>query len=194
MTGIDPADTFYLQQSARLARAALIVSVLFITLAIGLPLQAADEYQLNAGDTIRIYVYGEPELTFESVLIGQNGRIAFPFVGTLTVAGRTINQVQDQLIGGLKPDYLIDPRVSVDIVKYRQFYINGEVQSPGGIDFQPGLSLLKAIALAGGFTERANKRNITVVSDTDATGEERRIREDYVVQPGDIFTVKDAFF
>ena len=156
--------------------------------------QAQEEYELNAGDTIRIYVYGEPELTFESVLIGQNGRIAYPFVGTLTVAGRSINEVQNVLVAGLQPDYLIDPRVSVDIVKYRQFFINGEVKSPGGIDFQPGLSLLKAIALAGGFTERANKKNITVVSDTDARAEDRRVRDDYVVQPGDIFTVKDAFF
>ena len=155
---------------------------------------AADEYLLNAGDTIRIYVYGEPELTFDEALIGQNGRIAFPFVGTLAVAGRTINQVQNELINGLQPDYLIDPRVSVDIVKYRQFYINGEVKNPGGIDFQPGLTLLKAISLAGGFTERANKKNITVVSDTDGFGEERKIKENYVVQPGDIFTVNDAFF
>jgi len=152
------------------------------------------EYALNAGDTIRIYVYGEPELTFDEVLIGQNGRIAYPFLGTLTVAGGTVNEVQKALINGLKPDYLIDPRVSVDIVKYRQFYVNGEVKSPGGIDFQPGLTLLKAISLAGGFTERANKKNITVVSDSGAIGEDRRIKEHYIVQPGDIFTVNDAFF
>ncbi len=152
------------------------------------------EYALNAGDTIRIYVYGEPELTFDEVLIGQNGRIAYPFLGTLTVAGGTVNEVQTALINGLKPDYLIDPRVSVDIVKYRQFYVNGEVKNPGGIDFQPGLTLLKAISLAGGFTERANKKNITVVSDSGAIGEDRRIKERYIVQPGDIFTVNDAFF
>ena len=152
------------------------------------------EYALNAGDTIRIYVYGEPELTFDEVLIGQNGRIAYPFLGTLTVAGGTVNEVQTALINGLQPDYLIDPRVSVDIVKYRQFYVSGEVNNPGGIDFQPGLTLLKAISLAGGFTERANKKNITVVSDSGATGEDRRIKEHYIVQPGDIFTVNDAFF
>ena len=152
------------------------------------------EYALNAGDTIRIYVYGEPELTFDEVLIGQNGRIAYPFLGTLTVAGGTVNGLQKALINGLKPDYLIDPRVSVDIVKYRQFYVNGEVKNPGGIDFQPGLTLLKAISLAGGFTERANKKNITVVSDSGTLGEDRRIKEHYIVQPGDIFTVNDAFF
>ena len=152
------------------------------------------EYALNAGDTIRIYVYGEPELTFDEVLIGQNGRIAYPFLGTLTVAGGTVNEVQTALINGLQPDYLIDPRVSVDIVKYRQFYVSGEVKNPGGIDFQPGLTLLKAISLAGGFTERANKKNITVVSDSGAIGEDRRIKERYIVQPGDIFTVNDAFF
>ena len=182
-----------LQWFSRTARIGLLCTG-FLSLWGASVAQAAGEYRLTAGDTIRIYVYGEPELTFESVLIGQNGRIAYPFLDSLTVAGRSTNELQSALIEGLRPDYLIDPRISVDIVKYRQFFINGEVQRPGGIDFQPGLSLLKAISLAGGFTERASKRNITVVSDTDVMAEDRRVREDYIVQPGDIFTVKDAFF
>ena len=152
------------------------------------------DYLLNSGDTIRIYVYGEPDLTFDEVLVGQNGRIAYPFIGTLMVAGRGINEIQDALIAALKPDYLIDPRVSVDIVKYRQFYLNGEVKQPGGLDFQPGLSLMKAIALVGGYTERANKKNIRVVSYTQDLSDARRVKEDYVVQPGDIITVEEGFF
>lgn len=155
---------------------------------------AQDDYQLNAGDTIRIYVYGESDLTFERLLIGQNGRISYPFLGELKVAGLTAAQVQDRLVAGLKPDYLVDPRVSVSIVRYRPFFVNGEVKSPGGVDFQPGLTLRKAIALAGGFTERANRKEVLLIAESDPERREREVGLDYQVQPGDIITVQDTFF
>lgn len=151
-------------------------------------------YTLNAGDTIRIYVYGEADLTFQSLLIGQNGRISYPFLGELKVAGKTASEVQDQITASLKPDYLIDPRISVSIVKYRPFFVNGEVKSPGGVDFQPGLTLRKAVALAGGFTERANRKQVLVIADSDPDRKEQKVSLDYSVQPGDIFTVQDTFF
>ena len=151
-------------------------------------------YTLNAGDTIRIYVYGEADLTFQSLLIGQNGRISCPFLGELKVAGKTASQVQDQITSGLKPDYLVDPRISVSIVKYRPFFVNGEVKSPGGVDFQPGLTLRKAVALAGGFTERANRKQVLVIADSDPDRKEQKVGLEYQVQPGDIFTVQDTFF
>ena len=153
-----------------------------------------DGYTLNAGDSIRIHVYGEPDLTFDRLLIGHNGRISYPFLGELKVAGKSSAQLQQILIGGLQPDYLVDPRISVSIVKYRPFFINGEVNRPGGVDFQPGLTLRKAISLAGGFTERANKKQILVIADSDPDRKEQPVNLDYRVQPGDIFTVQDTFF
>jgi len=153
-----------------------------------------DGYTLSSGDSIRIYVYGERDLTFESLLVGQNGRISYPFLGELKVTGKTSAQLQQDLIDGLKPDYLVDPRISVSIVKYRPFFVNGEVKNPGGVDFQPGLTLRKAISLAGGFTERANKKTVLVIADRDPDLEEVKVSLDYRVQPGDIFTVQDTFF
>ena len=129
-----------------------------------------------------------------SLLIGQNGRIAYPFLGELKVTGKTAGQLQQALTDGLRPDYLIDPRISVSIVKYRPFFVNGEVKRPGGVDFQPGLTLRKAISLAGGFTERANKKQVLVISDSDPSRREQKVTLDYKVQPGDIFTVEDTFF
>lgn len=159
------------------------------------PTQAqTDDYTLNAGDSIRIYVHGENDLTFDSLLIGQNGRISYPFLGELKVAGRTASQVQQILIEGLKPDYLVDPRISVGMVKYRPFFVNGEVKRPGGVAFQPGLTLRKAIALAGGFTDRANKKQMLVIADSDASLKEQKVGLDYRVRPGDIITVQDTFF
>lgn len=174
--------------------------VKYLTLLFGLivwafPVQAQDEgYSLSSGDSIRIYVYGEPDLTFEQLLIGQNGRISYPFLGELKVTGRTSAQLQQTLVNGLKPEYLVDPRISVSIVKYRQFFVNGEVKKPGGVDFQPGLTLRKAISLAGGFTERANKKQVLVIPDSDSDREELKVNLDYQVNPGDIFTVEDTFF
>ncbi len=174
-----------------------LTAILLATLTLSLAAQhttAHPTYTLNAGDSIRIYVYGEPDLTFEDLLVGQNGRIPYPFLGELKVEGKTAAQVQEQITNGLKPDYLIDPRISVSIVKYRPFFVNGEVNRPGGLDFQPGLTLRKAISLAGGFTERANKKQVLVISDADPNREEQKVGLDYEVQPGDIFTVEDTFF
>ena len=156
---------------------------------------AQDEgYTLNAGDAIRIHVYGEEDLSFQQLLVGHHGRISYPFLGELKVTGKTAAQLQQMLVDGLKPDYLIDPRISVSIVKYRPFFVNGEVKNPGGVSFQPGLTLRKAISLAGGFTERANKKEVLVIRDTDPDLEEQKVGLDYRVQPGDIFTVQDTFF
>jgi polysaccharide export outer membrane protein len=153
-----------------------------------------DGYPLNAGDSVRIHVYGEQDLSFDQLLIGQNGRISYPFLGELTVAGKSVSQLQAELTAGLKPDYLIDPRISVSVVKYRPFFVNGEVRNPGGVDFQPGLTLRKAVSLAGGFTERANKKQALVISDSDPDRREQNVELDYNVQPGDIITVQDTFF
>jgi protein involved in polysaccharide export with SLBB domain len=172
--------------------------VLFFVLLLWQPVSAqqagSDEYLLNAGDSIRIHVYAEEDLSFPNLLVGHNGVVSYPFLGDIAVAGRTVSQVQQDLVRGLKPDYLVDPRVSVGVVKYRSFFVNGEVRDPGGLDFQPGLTLRKAISLAGGFTERADKKKIQVISDDDLEAGEQTVGLDYPVQPGDIITVPQSFF
>jgi len=176
----------------------LITLLLALSLTVaGVAAQTEDEgdgYTLNAGDTITIHVYDEGDLSFQELLIGPNGRISYPFLGELKVAGKSAAQLQQMLIDGLRPDYLLDPRISVSIVKYRPFFVNGEVKTPGGLDFQPGLTLRKAVSLAGGFTERANKTQVLVIADNDPDREERTVGLDYSVQPGDIITVQDTFF
>ena len=176
----------------------LRLSILALSFWVGLvnaQVQARDEgYTLSAGDAIRIHVYGESDLSFDNLLIGHNGRISYPFLGELKVTGKSAAQLQQIVIDGLRPDYLIDPRVSVGVVRYRPFFVNGEVKSPGGVEFQPGLTLRKAVALAGGFTERANKKEVLVIVDNDPERKEQKIGLNYKVQPGDIFTVQDTFF
>ncbi|MEH6552240.1 MAG: polysaccharide biosynthesis/export family protein [Pseudomonadales bacterium] len=151
-------------------------------------------YVLNAGDTIRIRVYGEPDLSFNTFLVGHDGILAYPFIGDVQVAGKTAGEVQAALVERLQPDYLVAPQVSVGVVSYRPFFINGEVRGPGEVAFQPGLSLRKAVSLAGGFTERASKSSIFVISDNDASKESRKVDLNYQVQPGDIITIEQSFF
>ena len=172
-------------------RRALVLLCVFLLSALA---AAESSYLLNAGDAIRIHVYGEPDLTFNHVLVGQNGVIAYPFLGELEVAGTSVSQLQTVLVEGLRPDYLVDPRVSVSIVKYRPFFVNGEVRNPGGVDFQPGLTLHKAIALVGGFSERADKDDLYVIADSDPDRKEIKVELNYRVQPGDIINVKQSFF
>jgi len=153
--------------------------------------QAAD-YFLGPGDKIRVHVFGEPDLTV-TLTVPSSGVVVYPFVGDLQLAGKTTTTLQDELTSLLQPDYLVDPRISVNIERYRPFFINGEVKNSGSIEFQPGLTLRKAVSLAGGFTERANRKEMTVISD-DAPDVERRVGPEYQIQPGDLITVKDTFF
>ncbi|HET8704841.1 MAG TPA: SLBB domain-containing protein, partial [Pseudomonadales bacterium] len=94
----------------------------------------------------------------------------------------------------LKDGYLVNPSVSVAVISYRQFFINGEVKQAGGYAYQPGLTLRKAIALAGGVTERASSSKITVIHENDGERKPKPISLDDVLRPGDIITVYQSFF
>lgn len=150
-------------------------------------------YKLGAGDTISILVYGEDELSMET-LLSDSGRINYPFLGQIMVKGLTIEQLKDRIQKGLKGDYLIDPSVHVSIVEYRPFFINGEVKQPGGYAFQPGLTVNKAVALAGGFTSRASKSSIFVTSTDTPDKKPKQVKLDASIMPGDIITIEQSFF
>ncbi len=152
------------------------------------------EYTLGSGDAISIHVFGEEDLSFEEIQLSDAGSLSYPFLGEIQLLGLTVGELQTKITQGLLGDYLIDPRVSVTIVGYRQFYINGEVEKPGGFAFQPGLTIRKAVSLAEGFTERAAKSNIFVISDSDKSQTPRRVGLNSPVKPGDIITIEQSFF
>jgi polysaccharide biosynthesis/export protein VpsN len=160
-----------------------------------LPADAVDQsYTLGAGDVIRVHVFGEPDLSFDSLLVGESGKVAYPFLGEVTIKGLNLAAFEQLLMAGLKPDYLIDPKISISIVQYRPFFIHGQVKSPGGYAYQPGLRLRQAVSLAQGFTERASQSRIFVVHDNDPSAERRRVDLSYNVRPGDTITVEESFF
>lgn len=151
------------------------------------------DYRLGSGDKIKIQVYDEEDMTIEAFL-SDAGTISYPFLGELQILGLTVGQLEEKIIDGLKPDYLLQPQLTITILEYRQFFINGEVENPGGYAFQPGLSIRKAVSLAGGFTERASKKDISVISDQDSENIERKVELNASVSPGDIITVEQSFF
>ena len=151
------------------------------------------QYTLGAGDTVRISVYGQDDLSLETRLT-DIGVINYPYLGEINVIGMTVSGLESLIYEGLKGDYLINPSVSVGIVEYRPFFINGEVKNPGGYPFQPGLTIDKAAALAGGYTERASKTKIFV--DRTVNGEQLTLNADRYMQilPGDIINIEQSFF
>jgi len=151
------------------------------------------QYQLGSGDRINISVFGQDDLSME-IRLPDVGTINYPFLGELKLVGMTAAEVESLIYEGLLGDYLVNPSVSVAIVEYRPFFIDGEVKRPGGYPYQPGLSVNKAAALAGGYTERANRDKITIVRETDGQQFEFSVSVTDMIQPGDIVTVNQRFF
>ncbi len=152
-----------------------------------------DAYRLGQGDHVQIRVFGEDDLTVE-IHINATGVVSYPFLGELLISGKTSGELEQTIVEGLKPDYLVNPVVHVSILQYREFYIYGEVNAPGEYSFEPGMTLRKAIVLAGGFSERAAKKNIVIVHEDNPGMTEKRSNLDTPIQPGDVIDVKQTFF
>ncbi|SFQ41698.1 polysaccharide export outer membrane protein [Geopseudomonas sagittaria] len=151
-------------------------------------------YKLASGDVIRINVFGEKDLSIEEIRLNDAGIFSYPFIGDVRAKGKTAAEIEQILTESLKGDYLVDPRVSVSVLTYREFFISGEVKEPGGYAFQPGLTLRRAVALAGGLTERASTGRITIIRDQDPNRTPEQATLDTVVMPGDTITIDQGFF
>ena len=126
--------------------------------------------------------------------MSDTGEIIYPLLGAVEVVGLTREQTEALLYDRLKPDYLVEPVLSVTILSYRQIFLQGEVKQTGPYPYTPGLSLRRAILDAGGFTDLANEDKIYVVNEFDPQGEETRVDQNYRMKPGDIVTVKASLF
>ncbi len=155
--------------------------------------QQPTSYVLAPGDQLAISVFGEPDLSMEFTL-SDNGALNYPFLGEVRVSGRTMAELEKRIADGLRGDYLIKPEVTVSIKQYRPFFLNGEVNRPGGYPYQPGLTLEKALALAGGLSPRAARNKIAAKRANDATGKSVNIRMSDPVYAGDVITVPQSFF
>ena len=108
--------------------------------------------------------------------------------------GLSITELEMQVIDGLRKGYLKNPRVSVSMIEYRPFFVIGKVNKPGGYPFQIGMTVRKAIALAGGFAPRGSDTKLFVVREADTQNTQSKIDLDGDIFPGDTVTVEEGFF
>lgn len=151
------------------------------------------EYRLGAADQIRITVFGEPELSGEYVLDGE-GAVSLPLIGEVSALDLTIREFEAAIAERYSDGYLRSPRINADVMNYRPFYILGEVRQPGEYPYTSGLTVLNAVATAGGFTYRAND-DVILIRGADDTEENRvRLNPNTQILPGDTIRVVERFF
>ncbi len=153
----------------------------------------AGAYRLGPGDRIHIDVFNQSDLTGDYVLDGS-GRISMPLIGQVQATGLTAAELGQRLVDRFKPDYLVNPRISVKVQNYRPYYIMGEVGRTGSFNYVDGMTYLNAIVIAGGYTYRAKKDVVYVIRASDPERAEVRMDVNEKVQPGDIIRVAERMF
>jgi polysaccharide export outer membrane protein len=151
------------------------------------------EYRLGPGDRVALTVFGQADLS-TAATVSPTGKLAFPLIGDIPAGGRTLDQVQDTTRQILASGLLVNPRLSMEIVTYRPFYITGEVARPGSYPFVPGLDIRQAIAIAGGPTRRANSASFMVTRGTGADRVAEVLDLDSPVEPDDTIDVGRRWF
>jgi len=148
-------------------------------------------YHIGPNDVLRIQVYGEEDLSVERK-VGGDGKVDYPLLGQIRVTGLTTEEIQRDLMARLGAGYLKHPQVTVTIVRHRNFYVNGEVKTAGAFPYEEGLTVQKAISLAGGFTERASKTDLRVERRHDREVELIHVAPTAIVMPDDLIVVATA--
>lgn len=151
------------------------------------------EYRTGAGDKLRITVFGHEDLSGEFQVDGS-GTISLPLIGDVAAGERSVKEIEGAIVDKLKPDYLKNPRVSVEVVNYRPFYILGEVKNPGSYPYVNGMTVVNAIALSGGYTYRARDDRVLIIRADDPERTKQSGSLDTLVLPGDIIEVPERFF
>lgn len=150
-------------------------------------------YLLDHGDRAEITVFGQPELSGERVIDGE-GNIAMPLIGTVPAGGGTAAELENRIADALTPQFLHDPKVSVQVIAYRPFYIVGEVKSPGAYPYVEGMVVMHAVALAEGFTYRARQDGFYIIRSVDPERHRRYAGRDTPVLAGDLIVVRERYF
>ncbi len=150
---------------------------------------AQEPYRIAPGDRISINVYGEQDLSFSDIPVPSSGFITYPFLGQVKVEGLSEVELANELRQGLLDGYLLQPQVSVAVIRYRPIYVGGAVRQPGQKEFSIGMDVERLIALAGGFSEHANEDEIVIQRRGDNGRFEMAVGLSEDVLPGDVVTV-----
>jgi polysaccharide export outer membrane protein len=159
-----------------------------------LPSAAPGAYRLGVGDEVRLITVGDDTLTGE-FKVGASGKIALPLLGEMPASGQTPDGLATEIRQALVKNNLYNaPSVSVEVTTYRPIFVLGEVSKPGQYPYQPGMTMVTAAAVAGGFTYRAIDSYASVVRTRDGEAIEGKATRQTMIQPGDVITIYERKF
>jgi polysaccharide export outer membrane protein len=159
-----------------------------------LPNTPPGPYQLGVDDEVRIISFGADQLTGK-FRVNDRGDIAMPLIGAVPAGGLTTGELEHRIAQRiLDKKLLLEPSVSVEILTYRPIFVLGEVSKPGQYPYQPGMTVLTAVAVAGGFTYRAQTDEASILRKIDGHPVEGRVRRGMAVQPGDVVNILERYF
>jgi polysaccharide export outer membrane protein len=150
-------------------------------------------YTLDAGDKLRVVVFGQDSLS-NSYTVGADGAVTLPLIGAVPARGLTTTQLSGAVAGRLRQGYIREPSVAVEVETYRPFFVLGEVTYPGQYPYVPNMTVEAAIAVAGGFTPRADKDRVVVKRNARGAAARYAMPLQNPVQPGDTVTVAERWF
>lgn len=152
-----------------------------------------DIYRLGSGDRVEVTVFGHEDLSGEFEVDGA-GSLSLPLIGSVRAGGLSLSDLERAIIVSLRPDYLLDPQVSVNVTNYRPFYIIGEIKNPGSYAYVNGMTAINAIALAGGYTYRARENRLMIERVVDSQRVEIDASRETIILPGDVIQVPERIF
>jgi polysaccharide export outer membrane protein len=154
---------------------------------------STEAMKLQAGDKIRVTVYGEDKLSGEYE-IDPSGFVSLPLAGTVQASGLTKMALEQSLAEKFKTNYLRDPKVTVDVASFRPIYVLGEVQKPGEYPYRSGLNVVSAMAVAGGATYRASNSRVMIQRSGEQALKEYALDPAIPIMPGDVLRVPERYF
>jgi polysaccharide export outer membrane protein len=153
------------------------------------------EYTLGSGDQIRVIVFGEPDLSGEKFYVSGEGKVSLPLIGEVSAIGLTATQLQDKIATAfLQGGYLKNPRVNVEVLSFRPFYILGEVGKPGEYPYSNGMTIERAVATASGYTYRADHKKVFIKHANDEKEVAVPLTSQVMIAPGDTIRVPERYF
>jgi polysaccharide export outer membrane protein len=164
-----------------------------MTVSPAISVDLVNSYRLGTGDRLQINVFDEASLSGE-FSVDADGSVSLPLIGVVPATGKTTVELTRDIRARLMAGYLRDPRVSIDMLSYRPFYILGEVMKPGEYAYSVGLTVLEAVAKAQGFTYRANRRQIYIKHSAEQQELQVALTSSTPVLPGDTLRIAERYF
>ncbi len=190
-TGGD-AETVAIAQASREAAAPAAIETASVDPA-AIAFDARGPYRLDTGDKLRVFVYGQPNLS-RAYTVDQEGMITVPLINSVRARGRTTRELESAIRHRLGAEFVRNPEVTVDILQNRPFFIHGEVRAGGQYPYVSGMTVETAVAIAGGYTDRASTRSYRITRQHDGLSDRIEVPGDYPVAPGDVVYVNERFF